>query len=208
MPPRSSTPSTHPRSTTIKKTSNPVAMFCDWPFCSSQESFSSLADRSRHVADVHITVVLENWPGPGQVANQQLDSILAPSLRLMSIISMSIRFFVPRMDASTLGPLENKPTYIDTLRLFTKLGRYLNFLKRPVQRYTRGFPRKDKLNEHISRYGHGKFYCSLEHCPRWGHKSQKDLLTHEGTSTDGLSVRLDHVKAQLRPSPSPDETSI
>ncbi|TVY48303.1 hypothetical protein LOCC1_G001973 [Lachnellula occidentalis] len=158
------TPNMHydaPRSTIQIGMPVPPLFGCDWP------------------AAVHIQDVLNNtsgsctWPG-----------CLKPKLDTSKKLETHVtNIHIEPLRCTVTGCKHTKPfgREGDLERHIASVHKHGGTWKCPhhgCKRHTRGFPRKDKLNEHSRATGHGASRCPYHHCRQRYHLTEAELPSH------------------------------
>jgi hypothetical protein len=138
---------------------------CDWPGCSSMEVFLDRISCSQHVSTIHIPGVLQNtsglctWPG---CTKSKLDTSKRLETHVTNVHLDPLRCTL--RGCGRTEPFGRKGDLDRHIASVHKQGRTWKCPRKDCTRYTRGFPRKDKLNDHVREKCHGFFQCNYHHC--------------------------------------------
>jgi hypothetical protein len=152
---------------------------CDWPSCTSAEIFPDVFTRSHHVQNIHISDVLDNWPGsckwPGCTStaifkSRKLIEIHVENIHVNPLLC-TVKGCKNKMPFAKLGDLERHKASVH------KIGRMFKCPRSDCPRHVNPFGRKDKLNEHIRNQEHGTIRCQYDRCIS-GFLSNNDLDKH------------------------------
>jgi hypothetical protein len=157
---------------------------CDWPCCASSEIFIDTLARSHHVADTHIVDVLNDpsrkctWPGCRSKSVFRTFKLLEAHVNNIHInpLCCTVPQCKHKRPFSKQGDLDRHILSVHNAKLSFKCP-YLG-----CRRHERGFPRKDKLKDHINNLGHGSFHCKYHHCKYNKYRglfSLEDAISHE-----------------------------
>ena len=169
---------------------------CDWPGCTSTEVFQNITFRSHHVSAIHIRDVLRNtsgsctWPGCTTV---RLDTSKKLETHVTNIhvdpLRCTVRGCERTLPFGRKADLERHVASIHTRSATWKCP------KKDCKRHIRGFPRKDKLSEHVRELNHGSFKCDYDHCRVRGKRDRRylteaQLLAHHETEHGNFECSL------------------
>jgi hypothetical protein len=173
---------------------------CDWPGCGSSEIFIDTLARSHHIADTHIVDVLNDpsrkctWPGCRSKSVFRTFKLLEAHVNNIHInpLCCTVPQCKHKRPFSKQGDLDRHILSVHNAKLSFKCP-YLG-----CRRHERGFPRKDKLKDHINNLGHGTFHCKYHHCKYSRHRglfSLEDIISHElSHPTDGYECAIGSCK--------------
>jgi hypothetical protein len=138
---------------------------CNWPGCTSTKLFSNQIAQSEHVSATHILDVLQNtsssctWPG---CTKSKLDTSKKLENHVFNIHIEPLR--CPFSGCSRTEPFGRKGDLDRHIASVHKRERRWKCPRRNCSFHIKGFPRKDKLNEHLRTRGHGALKCEYRHC--------------------------------------------
>jgi hypothetical protein len=155
----------------IFKSTQPIGsplFSCDWPGCTSTKLFSNKIARSEHVSATHIPEVLQNtsgsctWPG---CIKSKLDTSKKLETHVINIHIEPLRCAFS--GCSRTEPFGRKGDLDRHIASVHKKERSWKCPRRNCIFHIKGFPRKDKLNEHLRTRGHGALKCEYRHCGKF-----------------------------------------